>query len=286
MFGYIKINKPELKIKDYETYRAFYCTLCDTLSKRYGPTARYFLSYDVTFFAVFSFAVNDAACAFRNGRCRLAPWKKCVKLSKGEDIMMLAADLTILLVWFKLRDDLQDGGPFRKILCLLAVPFLFFKLRKAKRLRPDLYLRTRAYFDLQYRAENDPLTGIDRAADPSAEFFSELAASIVQDERKDACSDLGYYLGRFIYLADAVDDLEKDLKRKNFNPFIKSYGITNKDLPSVPDDVFSVLELTAASAHEAYDKCSVRSFQPIVDNIVKLGLYAQIDELRKKYKEA
>lgn len=36
MFGYIMIDKPELKVKEFSRYKAYYCGLCRTLKEEYG----------------------------------------------------------------------------------------------------------------------------------------------------------------------------------------------------------------------------------------------------------
>ena len=54
MFGYVNVYKDELKIKDYDTYRAYYCGLCKMLGKRHNALARLSLNYDLTFLAVLS----------------------------------------------------------------------------------------------------------------------------------------------------------------------------------------------------------------------------------------
>ncbi len=284
MYGYIRISKPELKIKDYEAYRAFYCTLCDTLAKRYGPSARMLLSYDATFFAIFSLAADGAACAFQKKRCAVFPFKKCIKAKNAQERMAFAADLTVILAWFKLRDNLQDGSFFEKALSVLLLPFVLFKFRKAKRLNPALCDMTRSYFYFQFRTENDPRTGVDASAEPSGRFFSQLAAQLCETENKAAFARFGYCLGRFVYLSDAADDIEKDLKKKNFNPFISVFQINEETMKQAVDEFIPVLELTAAAAQEAYRRCEIKNYTAITDNIVILGLEEQTDRIKMKYK--
>ena len=49
MFGYIVMNKPEIKMKDFDMYRTFYCGLCRELREKYGISGQITLSYDMTF---------------------------------------------------------------------------------------------------------------------------------------------------------------------------------------------------------------------------------------------
>ena len=49
MFGYVTVNRPELKVKDLELYRSYYCGLCAELYRRHGRFGQILLSYDCTF---------------------------------------------------------------------------------------------------------------------------------------------------------------------------------------------------------------------------------------------
>ena len=49
MFGYVLINKEELKFKEYDVYKSYYCGLCQTLNNRSGRFAQLTLNYDMTF---------------------------------------------------------------------------------------------------------------------------------------------------------------------------------------------------------------------------------------------
>ena len=155
-------------------------------------------------------------------------------------------------------------------------------MRKAKRLRPELYARAAAYYDEQFRAEHDTRVSVDAAADPTASFTSELAGLFTDN---DAHRRFGYFLGRFIYLADAADDLEKDLKRGCFNPFIRAYGVTPENLRAKAPACLEALELTAAQTVESFRACGLTSYGAVTENVVGLGLFAQIDRIKSKYEE-
>ena len=77
MFGYVRVYKEELRVREYETYRGVYCTLCRALGKRYGVFARLILSYDMTFFAIVRLSADGVVPSFRPGRCPFNPTKKC-----------------------------------------------------------------------------------------------------------------------------------------------------------------------------------------------------------------
>ncbi len=68
MFGYIVPNYPELKVKELEEYRSWYCGLCQILLRDYGIAGQVSLSYDMTFLAMLLSGLYD--CETTAGKCR------------------------------------------------------------------------------------------------------------------------------------------------------------------------------------------------------------------------
>ena len=51
MFGYVKPDIRELKVKEYDAYRAIYCGICKSTGRSLGQAARLALTYDAVFLA-------------------------------------------------------------------------------------------------------------------------------------------------------------------------------------------------------------------------------------------
>ena len=49
MFGYIIVNKPEMKFREFDVYHGYYCGLCRKLKEHYGKFGQITLSYDMVF---------------------------------------------------------------------------------------------------------------------------------------------------------------------------------------------------------------------------------------------
>ena len=130
MTGYIKAFKPELKIKDYELYRGVYCSECRVLGKLYTPIARMLLSYDFTFLSIVRLALREKCSKFENGRCCVNPAKKCLKCTEDAELER-SADVVIIVSYYKLLDDIADGGFFKRLACRLIKPALSLMHRKA-----------------------------------------------------------------------------------------------------------------------------------------------------------
>lgn len=139
MFGYVRIYKPELKIKDYEIYKAAYCSVCRALGRHYGVIARGLLSYDATFLYLYRAAISEAAdCKYEKGVCPFNPLKKCGYICGQDKAFEFVASVTVILSYFKLIDSINDSGFFKRFFCRLALQYMKRKYKKAKALYPDL----------------------------------------------------------------------------------------------------------------------------------------------------
>lgn len=275
MFGYVKLYKPELKIKDYEAYKAVYCSLCKAIGKEYGVFARAFLSYDLTFYVLFRKAVAQEQCDhYRKGVCRFNPLKKCNYVADCDEIFCTAAALTILLSYYKIRDNIADGGFFKRLACYLIYPYIRNKFKKAKSKYPALEQAVSAAMQQQAAVEREASGSADRAADPSAKALAFIFSYELEDATVQKVAErFGYCLGRWIYLADAYDDIDNDLKNGNYNPYIIKYSIDSPDYNT--DEIVRSLRLTANEAAMAFNLLELKQYKDVLSNIIYDGLEQQ-----------
>ena len=112
MFGYIIANKPELKIKEYEIYKSYYCGLCKTLGKNSGQIARLSLSYDMTFVYIVLSALYEPKKSRKTEKCVFHPVKK--QYIMVNSIADYVADMSVLMTYLKGRDDWKDRETIEK----------------------------------------------------------------------------------------------------------------------------------------------------------------------------
>ena len=136
MFGYVRVDKGELKVKEFEAYRGMYCSLCRALSKRYGVLSRLILSYDATFLAIVRFSQSQLLPSFRPGHCPFNPAKRCNYCTNGEEAFDFVCAVAVLMFYYKVRDDLSDEGFFRRLLMMLLLPIAALWRKKAKKRFP------------------------------------------------------------------------------------------------------------------------------------------------------
>ena len=232
LFGYIKVDSANLLGKEYEAYKGIYCTLCKQLGKEYSVFARFILSYDCTFYAMLGLDLCQEPPCFKEGRCRFNPFKKCHYADTKTKAFSLAAALSVISAFYKLKDNLLDSPWYKRIIYRLVQPFFASWRKKAAKKYPEIDQSVSKMMEEQLKAENNPDCVLDRAAQPTADMLGEMCALLTeeiplrdnldQNTTKRVFQTLGYYMGRWIYLIDAADDYEKDKKHHNFNPFLLS----------------------------------------------------------------
>ncbi len=275
MFGYVKVYQPELKMGEFEHYRGVYCALCKQLGKRYGFLARMTLSYDFTFLALFYMALSDECPGFKRGRCAFNPLKKrtcCCESTALAD----AADAAALLVYYKTRDTVADSGFWKGLAARFLLLFSSRGHKKAVRAKPEFEQLVADCMRQQAELEQAAVPLIDAAAEPTARMLAYLAAQAARDDReKRILERFGYCLGRWIYLIDAADDLEDDLKNGNYNAFVLSRHLSPGDADALKDTreyAEGTLNASLAEGIAAYNLLDIRRFDGILRNILELGM--------------
>ncbi len=263
MFGYVTICKEELKIKEYNRYKAYYCGLCKAIGKRYNQAMRLGLSYDLTFLALIMDSMAADSCDIKKERClkHIGAKQNVVKNSKA---LLYCSDINVLLTYYKLLDDIKDGFSI-KALCLV-IPYLL-PAKKAKKRQPYLADRIKLHLDNLSAEEKSGTDNTDRVA----HHFASLTEDIFAGD--DALRRLGYNIGRFIYIIDAMDDYQKDLKSGNYNPLVKKFG---KDKRAAIQFAEQSLMYTLSCAAQEYEKLSILNNKEILDNIIYLGLKQRV----------
>jgi len=280
LFGYVRIYKPMLRMCEYDAYKAVYCTLCKHLGRRYGLHSRMLLNYDYTFVAMLYMALHHQKVGAKKSVCVCNPLKSCIYCTCDTAAFDLTCAMTAEMFYYKTVDNIEDSGFFGKIgwwlVKLIAAPMR----RKAKRNYPELEEIMSKYSEAQRQVEHGEDKSVDASAEPTAAMLSKLAMMLSEDATEQrVLKDFGYYFGRWIYLIDAFDDIEKDIKSGGFNPFVIKFGLTKQD---VKDDT-SLLEearlyaneslnMTVARAATAFELLELGEYAPIFNNIIYLGL--------------
>lgn len=267
MFGYLQIEKEELLVKEFETYKAIYCGLCKQMGKDYSFLTRLTLSYDCTFYAMLLMSLHSSCGGFKKGRCTCNPLKSCNFACSNSDDFSKASAFSIITVYYKLIDDINDSGFFKSFFSRLIKPFFSHQRKKAKKLCPWIDEYVAEMMDKQAIIEQDSNSSVDISADPTAQMLGKILAHDGKDETESrVLYEFGYNIGRWIYLIDAADDIEKDLKSSGFNPFIMQ---DNSAADS--NTITFTLNQCLARAYDAYILLDIKPFKGILDNMMLRG---------------
>ena len=278
MFGYVRVNKPEMKVKEYEVYRGIYCSLCKSMRKNFGVLSALTLSYDLTFFALARLSFGGKIPSFKGGRCPYNPTKRCNYCQNGDEELRYAAAVSMMMFYFKIRDNIADGSFFRRLLMYLILPYALIKYKKAKKLYPEAALIIEKAMEEQSVTEKSGTASPDRAAHCSADALGKLLGYGFVDE---SVYRFGYGTGKFVYLCDASDDIEKDIKKKNYNVFVKKYSLSSPPSKEIKEEIKKSLNMCLAIMSEAYEKAESKSLTPIMENIIYEGTENTMNDILK-----
>ena len=307
MYGYITPYKPDLTLPSWTVYKAFYCGLCKATGKLFGQTPRLATNFDITFVAALLHDYVTQDVEFDKAGCIANPIKKRVYIKRNPLLDRIAA-ANIILAYYKLADDVEDGGGLKK---KLAKKFFNKSRRKAAEFLPEAdTLIAAMYTDLR-QLEKADCNSLDRASHPFAELTADLAEllisthsaqctafnegqeeSLTNPDNNCALSEeysafpefrsLCYNIGKFIYLIDALDDVGEDFKKKRYNPFLAAYGGYRKRRQFFDDNKDKIDFITATvlnRAAECFNQLQLTQSNTLLKNIVHKGLRSKLEQV-------
>lgn len=285
MFGYIKTQRAEMRVREYEYYRASYCGLCRAMGKCTGQCSRLLLSYDFAFLVNVRMALQGTVPTFRRRSCIAHPFRRRVMMEDNDELRYAAA-ASVILAYEKCRDDLQDERGWRKFKARLRCFFLRGAYRRAKKRLPELAAAVRGHLQRLTEKEKEKRPSVDEVAVIFGDLLADIVSYGLSDDKKRIAETIGRQTGRFIYIIDAIDDLPEDMKKKRFNPFLLLFGGLpgEAERKSVEDALIACLadmEVAVDLLNDALDpdRCEV------IKNILYLGMPATVKQVLYPEKE-
>ena len=271
MFGYVRPSIRDLPEEELDRFRAMYCGLCHTLSRRYGQAARFILNYDFTYLAIL--LSDGTAGAQGAGRCYTSPIKKRPFLEPTA-AMELAADESVILAYWQLRDGVEDHAWASGLKYRAGARLLESAYKRAAALRPEFDQAVRRQLQLLSALEQAKDSSMDRAADSFAVLLSSAAEELTDPVRKRIMEQLLYHLGRWIYLIDGADDLKKDAESGNYNPVALRYGLTDGTwTPESRRDFATTLDHSIHQMAAAFELWGFGVWTPVLQSTFYGGLF-------------
>ncbi len=271
MFGYIIINKGDMKFKEFDIYHSYYCGLCQALHREYGKLGQLCLTYDMTFLVMLLSSLYEPETKVSGAKCIAHPFEK--HTVRDNIFSSYGADMNILLACYKCKDDWVDE---KKLTRLLYGKLMKSSQRKINAVyeekvrRIDHLMRE---LSIQEKKKNQD---IDQMAGIFGSIMGEIMA-VWEDEWQSSLRGMGFYLGKFIYLLDAYEDIEEDIKQGRYNPLIKKFND-----PDFEEEISMILTMIMAECCKEFEKLPLIDNVDILRNILYSGVWYRYEAVRAK----
>ena len=320
MLGYVKIDKGELKVREYEVYTGYYCGVCKSIGRWYGQLPRMVLSYDAAFLAILLASLSDESDTPVQEHCIAHPVikKKTVIRNRAIDY---AGDVMLILAWYKLADDAADEGKVYAKPVMLMMKRIF---RRLNSLYPELCSSVKCHLSALSALEREKCASIDMAAEAFSKIMEDIfteglqavygseppqqtspgadrsdpgisGASGMQNrpcgfaspgsDTRELLARAGYHLGKWVYMIDAVDDIEENIESGAYNPllFRFKFDAANETADEFrariePDLRFNLYHYLAMLSR-CTDSLDIRKNAGIIENVIYFGLNRKTEEI-------
>lgn len=277
MFGYVTVEKGELKVNEFEKYNGYYCGICKSVGRRLGQIPRLALSYDSVFLALLMSGLNEEDERLEYQHCIVHHiTKKPVIINQSA--VDYAADMMVILAYHKFLDDWNDE---RSIDGFAGKTFFWQSYKKVKKIYPIVCEKVEAALSKLSLLEKEKSGNLDSVTDAFADVMEALFEGMdLEADSRRILTNLGRNLGKWIYLIDAVDDFDDDLTNEEYNPLINRFEKKDRDyIASVSEPI---LYHYMGEISNAYDLLPIKRNSGILENIIFMGLRKRTDSVLKK----
>ena len=280
MFGYVKAYIPELKVKEYELYRAGYCGVCRAMGKCTGCLSRLTLTWDSVFLFFLRTALTRDSFDTDKKACIAHPLRRRPYLLNSPQLDYCAS-ATAVMTYYKLKDDISDERGSRNLAARLAMIEAAPAKRRAK--NDELCAACERLLPELAKAEKENVPSFDLPADISARLTAELfACGFEKGSKEEILSrEIGYHTGKFIYAADAADDLAADARKKRYNPYLAMLGtseLTEEHRLMIRDSLRCETG-RILQALDLVDFDGIEGIKAILYNIATFGMNRRAEEI-------
>ena len=276
MFGYIDLNPKKLTPEQTGRYKAWYCGLCREIRNRYGQLGRMVLSNDMTFLTVLLSSLYEPEEESGSANCPLHPVRKRAFIQSSATAY--AADMNLLLAYWKYRDDERDRERGIQKQLASRLNSAYDEICKAY---PEQAAGVEKALEQIWAMEDGQEPDVDRLCALSGDMLGSVFAP-KEDVFAPVLREIGKGLGKFVYLMDAYEDYEKDIKKGRFDPLDALQGPGYEEL--IRDSLTGML----SEACQAMDLLPLSQDIELLHNVVYEGVwnrYALLEEKKKGGKE-
>ena len=278
MYGYVTPIKEQMNKADFLLYRAFYCGICKATGKLFGQLPRFTTNYDIVFLSVLLHDFTAEDVRFESKGCVCNPFKKKTTVCRNSLLDKIVCT-NVIMAYYKSLDGVIDKEGFK---ARVAKSMLSRPYKKARRVLPQIDEIVRVEYERLHSFEQQSTAGLDRIADCFATMLEKIAAQLLGAKADDNILKLCYNVGKFVYLADALDDIDEDYKNKRYNPFLANFGAyegRKEFIEKNKQELTFILSVTVNRAIECFNKITFTQSSDLLRNVLYKGLRGKVDEL-------
>ncbi len=281
MFGYVKPDTPYLYLKDDVLYKALYCGVCKSIGKECGSAARFTLTYDIAFMSAVIHNLLGQDVKIERKHCVAHPITKR-PIAKPDDLTLTLGCLNVILAYFKISDDVADNGRGKTKRLFVTRGF-----KRAAKKHPRLTEIVKINYEKLSSLEKGGENRIDVIADPFACMLQELSCVLLGEKTTENTNLFFYNLGKWIYIIDALDDYDDDLKKGNYNPFYAAYNSESFEAlkKNYAEEVNFILASVINSIDEALSNLQFKFNADLIRNIASRGTKVRTNAVLNSFSE-
>ncbi len=275
MYGILKARKCRINEEQYQSFKAYYCGLCDTLSTQFGNLSRMTVNYDMTFFYLLLDSVVDNSLT-TEGFCPTTPWKKR-KIIVNEKLHSFIGAVNIYLAGLKLQDDLHDQESKSKKVIYHAFKG---KIDKAKEILTDLGIEITQADTLFADQLNQEISGsslvdyYQTTAKGLAFLLREGSKQLsLHENTSQILEKLGFELGKVIYIMDSFVDYPSDTKNERFNALAKAFGdriqLIGNLSPEIREEIYTELQSSLEKVKQLTNSLDLTKNRKLIEQILE-----------------
>jgi len=261
MFGYVMANLKELEKPRRKRYAAVYCGVCRGIRGQCSEICRLALRYDMAFLALLLMSLYEPEETGGGHACLLHPGRSWT----DNRYIRYGADMNVALAYYKALDDYEDEGKTSaKVLCKVFGR----ELDRIQRTYPRQCSAIETAIRQLHALEQENCPNPDLPAGCFGRLLGELFV-YEEDLWADTLRQMGEALGRYIYLADAAMDYRRDIRKKQYNPFLAMGQGEDRDRWD------GYLVLAMGRCTDYYERLPLVQDKKLLDNILYSGIWVE-----------
>ena len=281
MFGYTIPIESMLSSTDAKIYRNYYCETCHQLRQGYGFLSTSIVNYEMTFANIFLNSLLDEGTFIETqSKGRICILRRTA--GKTELMKQLTA-YTILVANNGLVDDKIDEPSLKSNLGLLT---LNPAITKARSDFPEYDRIIMEDYNILRDAEKKNCMDVVKMGQLSAQSMIDVFKMMLGDMFTGDLCQLFKNLGVWVYVMDAIEDLDEDAVNGTYNPFLTGRNdFTNMkefiqrniyELTDIVNDILGNIQTSYSTL-----RMSLKHNQTIIDNIIYYGIPASTQRILK-----